>query len=247
MDFPVVGYGPWMLTGNVTNQYATLTANKTFFMGAPKFDTLISQYFTNSDAAVAALRSGQLDQIGGVTATQYGALKGQQNITTYQTNSNGWTAIEVNSGAQTRTGKPIGTGNPALKDPVVREAIALAINRQLLVTKVLDGDGVAGAGYLPPAYPQWSWHPAGRPEPRLQPRQGQPDPGQLPGYTKGADGIRVDPKTGKPLNFRYGIHSDDAADAAIAPYIQEWLKAVGIGDDRPADELRPAQRQPGQG
>ena len=63
MDFPVVGYGPWILTGNVTNQYATLSANKDFFMGAPKYDTLISQYFTNSDSAVAALRSGQLDQL----------------------------------------------------------------------------------------------------------------------------------------------------------------------------------------
>ena len=61
MTFPVVGYGPWIATGYVPNQYATLTANKNFFMGAPKFHTLIIQYFTNGDAAVAALRSGQLD------------------------------------------------------------------------------------------------------------------------------------------------------------------------------------------
>ncbi len=35
------------LTGYATNQYATLTANSDFFMGAPKFHTLIVQYFSN--------------------------------------------------------------------------------------------------------------------------------------------------------------------------------------------------------
>ncbi len=75
MDFPVVGYGPWILTGNVINQYATMTANKSFFMGAPKFDKLITQYYTNPDAAVAALQDGQLDELGGVTATQFDTLK----------------------------------------------------------------------------------------------------------------------------------------------------------------------------
>src|SRR6185437_16074979 len=40
--------------------------------------------------------------------------------------------------------------------------------------------------------------------------------------------IRVDPKTHKPLTLRLGIHSDEASDAAMAPYIVEWLKAIGI-------------------
>ena len=28
--------------------------------------------------------------------------------------------------------------------------------------------------------------------------------------------------------FRLGIHSDDAGDASIAPYLEEWFKAIGI-------------------
>ena len=36
MDFPVVGYGPFVLTGFKTNQYAEMTANKDFFLGAPQ-------------------------------------------------------------------------------------------------------------------------------------------------------------------------------------------------------------------
>ncbi|MDA8318940.1 MAG: ABC transporter substrate-binding protein, partial [Actinomycetota bacterium] len=124
MSFPVVGYGPWVLTGYVPNQYTTLTANKSFFMGAPKFSKLIIQYFTNTDAAVAALRSGQLDQIDTLTATEYQSLKSVKNIQLSAQASNGWTGIELNPGAQTRSGKHFGNGNPALTDPRVRQAIA---------------------------------------------------------------------------------------------------------------------------
>ncbi len=229
MDFPVVGYGPWTLVGNVTNQYATLKANKDFFLGAPKYDRLITQYFSNSDAAVAALKSGQLDQVSGLTATQFDQLKGSsKNINAYQQASSSWTALEINSGAKTRSGKPMGTGNPALGDPTVRKAIALAINRQELVNKVLNGEGVVGAGYLPPGYPQFFWKPSASQSLNFDPAKANQILDQA-GYKKGADGIRTDPKTGKPLVFRFGIHSDDAGDAQIAPYIKEWLKAVGIG------------------
>jgi peptide/nickel transport system substrate-binding protein len=230
MSFPVVGYGPWTLTGYVTNQYTTLTANKSFFMGAPKYDTLIMQYFTNPDAAVAALRSGQLDEIDSLNATEYQALDGSKNIQQSAQASNGWTGIELNPGAKTRSGKAFGNGNPALQDVRVRQAIALAINRQTLVKKVLDGLGVAGAGYLPPGYPQWQWSPSAGSNFNYDPAKAN----QIldaAGYKMGPGGIRVDPTTGKQLELRLGIHSDSSADAEFAPYIQEWLQAVGIKVD----------------
>jgi peptide/nickel transport system substrate-binding protein len=227
MNFPVVGYGPWVATGYVPNQYATLTASKSFFMGLPKYKTLIIQYFTNSDAAVAALRSGQLDEIDNLTATQYKALKGNKNITLYPSVSNAWTAIELNTGARTIKGQHFGTGNPALADPRVRQAIELAINKPELVTKIWDGLAVAGSGYLPPAYPLWRWTPPASQQMNYDPTKAN----QIltaAGYKMGASGVRIDPKTHKPLVLRLGIHSDESTDAAMAPYLQEWLKAIGI-------------------
>ena len=114
-DFPVVGYGPWQ-AGGLQDRTSTppSRANKDFFMGAPGFDRLISQYYSNSDAAVAALNGGNLDQLGGLQPAQFNTLENKSDVQTYQSQSSGWTAVEVNSGAQTRTGKPIGTGNPIL-------------------------------------------------------------------------------------------------------------------------------------
>ena len=225
---PVVGYGPWRLTGYVANQYATLTANSGFFMGAPHFHTLIIQYFSNSDAMVAALRSGQLDAIEyNLTAPQFNSLKGVKGITVYPQVSSAWTAIELNPGAQTQSGKHFGNGNPALTDPRVRQAIEMAINKQELVSKVWDGLAVPGAGYLTPAYPQWEWTPPASESLAYSPAKANALLNAA-GYKMGPNGIRIDPKTHKPLDLRLGIHSDEAADAAMAPYIVEWLKAVGI-------------------
>ncbi len=227
MDFPVVGYGPWQLVGYKTDQYATLHANKNFFMGAPKYDTLVTQYFKNSDAAVAALKSGQLGQAGGITATQFKALKNAPGIQTYQQAPTGWTGIEINPGAHTKKGKTIGTGNPILHDKKVRNAIAWAIDRKTLVTKVLDGLGQTGAGYIPSGYPQWAWQPTGTELVGYDPAKANKILEDA-GYKKGSDGIRVDPKTGKKLKFRLGTHSDTTTDSQIATYLEGWLKAVGI-------------------
>jgi peptide/nickel transport system substrate-binding protein len=227
MNFPVVGYGPWVATGYVPNQYATLTANPSYYQGAPKYHTLIIQYFTSSDAAVAALRSGQLDSIDILTPTQYEALKGAKNIALYASQSNSWNAIELNPGARTQSGQKFGNGNPALQDPVVRQAIALAINRPELVSKVADGLAVPGAGFLTPAFPQWWWTPAAGQANGYDPARANQILNAA-GYTMGPGGIRMDPKTHQPLAFRLGIHSDNGYDSLIAPYLVEWLQAVGI-------------------
>jgi peptide/nickel transport system substrate-binding protein len=226
MDFPVVGYGPFVLTGFKTNQYAEMTANKDFFLGAPHYDKVVTNYYSNSDAAAAALTSGELDQIGGLTPAQFNAMSKKKNVMTYQTQSSGWTAIEINPGAKTRTGKPLGTGNPILKDIRVRQAIALGINRQELVSKVLDGKGIVGAGYLPPGYPQFFWKPTPSEALNYDPTRAKQMLDQA-GYKMGSNGVRVAPD-GKPLEFRLGIHSDDATDAAIAPYLKEWMSNIGI-------------------
>jgi peptide/nickel transport system substrate-binding protein len=199
-------------------------------LGAPKFDHLIELLYSNTDAAVAALKSGQLDYIGGLDAVQFRAVKSSKNVSTAQSAGNGWYALELNPGAKTRTGKAIGTGNPALSDPTVRRAISLATDRQTLVDKVIDGEGQVGAGYLAPAWSQWFWTPSASETQKYDPAKAN-QMLDAAGYKKGGDGIRVDPKTGKPLDLRLGIHSDDPNDAAISTYLVGWLKAIGIQVD----------------
>ncbi|MGH3424081.1 MAG: ABC transporter substrate-binding protein [Nocardioidaceae bacterium] len=229
-NLPVVGYGPWQLTEYKPEQYERFRANKDFRLGdhgAPKFDELVLKSFKNTDAAVAALRSGQISFLEGMNPTQYEAVKNDEGLEAYQAYGDGWTGVEINSGARTRSGKPIGTANPILADPKVRTAMHYAIDKDKLVSNVIAGLGVKGAGVMPPAYSQWFWTPPDDAKIGYDPDKA----GSIlddAGYAKGADGIRVDPKSGKKLEFRLGIHSDEAQDAQISKYLQGWLKEIGI-------------------
>jgi peptide/nickel transport system substrate-binding protein len=226
--YPVVGYGPWTLTGYASNQYATLTANKNFYAGAPAYQTLIVQFYSDSDAAVQALKTGGLDEIDDLTPAQYEALKSASGVGLYPTESNIWDAFEINTGARTQSGKKFGNGNPLLANPAIRRAITLSINRKELVSKVLDGLGVTGAGYWPPAYPQYWWTPPASESNAYNPAEANKILDEA-GFPKNAQGIRVDPKTHRELSFRLGIHADsEPTDAQIAPYLQEWMQAIGI-------------------
>ena len=110
----------------------------------------------------------------------------------------------------------------------MRDAIEMAINKQELVSKVWDGLAVHGAGLPAARLPAVVWTPPASGALTYDPAKAN----QLltaAGYKMGPNGIRIDPKTHKPLDLRLGIHSDESSDAAMAPYIVEWLKAIGIG------------------
>ena len=226
-SFPVVGYGPYQFTAYQAPQLATMTASKSFFGGVPKYHKLIYQYFSNGSGSVAALRNGTIDSTYQLTATEWKSLQNAPGITTYKTLTNDWVAVEVNSGARTRSGQPMGNGNPLLHDATIRRAIALAINRAELVQKVGGGAGVVTGSYLTPAFPRWYWKPSPSQAQNYDPTKANAILNKA-GFTKHSNGYRYDSKTGKELSFRLGIHSDSASDAATANYLQGWLKSIGI-------------------
>ncbi|MEU8835267.1 ABC transporter substrate-binding protein [Streptomyces sp900116325] len=223
----IVGYGPWTLTSYKPEQYVKYDANKDFVLGAPKFDHLVQQRYKAVDGAVAALRSGQLDYVSDLNSTQFKALQSDKRTTAFQNAGRRWMSVAINSGARTRSGKKIGTGNPALADAAVRRAIAQATDKQTLVDKVLDGLGQVGSGYIPPTWKQWAWKPAPGDEQSYDMAKANSILDEA-GYTKGKDGIRVSPKTKKPLKLRLGTHSDAATDTQIATYLTGWMKQIGV-------------------
>ncbi|WP_327123317.1 ABC transporter substrate-binding protein [Streptomyces sp. NBC_01727] len=223
----IVGYGPWTLTAYKPEQYVKYDANKDFVLGAPKFDHLVQQRYKAVDGAVAALRSGQLDYVSDLNSTQFKALQRDKRTTAFQNAGRRWMSVAINSGARTRSGKKIGTGNPALADAAVRRAIAQATDKQTLVDKVLDGLGQVGSGYIPPTWKQWAWKPAPGDEQSYDIAKANSILDEA-GYTKGKDGIRVSPKTKKPLKLRLGTHSDAATDTQIATYLTGWMKQIGV-------------------
>jgi peptide/nickel transport system substrate-binding protein len=221
-----VGSGPFVLTNFKINQSVTLKANPSYWGGKPGISKLIFQNFTNPSAEAIALKNGSIDFAEGLTASLFNSLKGASGITLDNAPSGNWDELAFNNGAATVSGKPIGNGNPALKDVNVRRAISYALNRPQLVQRVLLGYGQPATSIIPPIYPQYHYQPPASQLYNYDPKKA----GQIltaDGWKPGPGGIRV--KDGKKLTLRLFYGSSSSTYTSDAPYIKSWLNAIGIG------------------
>ena len=224
--FPMVGSGPYYVSEFVEGQYTKMKANPHFWRGKAKVDEIQFVYFRNPDAAVTALRNNQLDLINRLNPQQFDALKSDPNIALNKAKGKRFNEILINPGASTSKNEPIGDGNPALKDPKLRTAIAMAIDSKTIVDKVFGGYGETAKGYIPPLFSTYTWTPPAD-QLRTFDIKGANKLLDEAGYKRGTDGVRVD-KQGKPLNLRLLAHAGTTLDEGTTPYIVGWLNQVGI-------------------
>ncbi|MFE9501618.1 ABC transporter substrate-binding protein [Streptomyces anthocyanicus] len=228
-DFPVVGNGPFVLTDYKPDSYVRLKANKDFWRGAPKFDELVFRYYKDQDAAVAALRKGEVSFVAGspsLTPAQADSLKGEENIRVNDAPGRRFYALATNPGARAKDGTRFGDGDPSLLDRRVRNALFMAVDRKAIVDKVFQGHAVEGAGYIPPRFSSYFFEPSGEQELAYDPAKAA----QLldeAGYRTDSDGKRLG-KDGKPLDYRILCHATDPNDKAVGKYLQEWWGELGI-------------------
>ncbi|MFH8241356.1 ABC transporter substrate-binding protein [Streptomyces sp. NPDC018321] len=228
-DFPVVGNGPFVLTDYKPDSYVRLEANNDFWRGAPKFDELVFRYYKDQDAAVAALRKGEVSFVAGspsLTPAQAASLKEDENIHVNDAPGRRFYALATNPGARAKDGTKIGDGHPSLLDQRVRHALFLAVDREAIVDKVFQGHAVKGEGYIPPRFSQYFFEPSAEQELAYDPAEAARLLDEA-GYRKNADGERVG-KDGEPLNYRVLCHATDPNDKAVGKYLQEWWGGLGI-------------------
>ena len=226
-DTDAVGSGPFTIKSYQQGTSVQLVANPNFWRGAPKASGLIYVYYKTTDAAVQALKSSEVDIVSGLTPAQFTSLEDQAGIETNTGAGRRYTSLAINPGAIDADGKAMGDGNPALKDGKLREAISMAIDKQTLVDRVLQGLGKVGETEIPTVYPNYYGWAEG-----YTPRTFDLDAAnQLldeAGYAKGSDGMRTD-KSGKPLELRLMGRNSDPAQPQMAEFIKGWLKEIGIG------------------
>jgi peptide/nickel transport system substrate-binding protein len=224
--FPVVSDGPFILAGYTQGQSITLKANPAYWRGRPKFDEVVFRFYSGTDAEVAALRKGEVDFAFGLNPTQYNSLKNAPHVALNAAPGSSFLSLTMNPGSTTLSGQHFGNANPALANPLVRQAIMYAINKPQLVSKVWSGYAKAGAGYIPPAFPAYQWSPPASMATGYNPQKAQQLLNQA-GYKPGPGGMRLTP-SGKPFTLRLLGENDIEDEIADAPYIVGWLKAVGI-------------------
>ncbi|MFE7616870.1 ABC transporter substrate-binding protein [Streptomyces sp. NPDC057496] len=227
--FPIVGNGPFVVTDYKVDQYVKLKANKDFWRGKPKFDELVFKTYKDQDAAVAALRKGEVSFVAGspaLTPAQANSLKGDKNIKVNEGPGRRFFALATNPGAQTKDGKKFGNGNKALLDQKVRQALFLSIDRKTIIDKVFQGHAVEGQGYIPPRFTAYQWKPTAEQSLAYDPARAAKLLDEAGYPVKGDQRVGKD---GKPLDLRILCHATDPNDKAIGKYLKEWWGKLGIG------------------
>lgn len=224
-----VGSGPFTLSEAKRGQFWKLDANPNYWAGKPKVDQVVFRLFTNPDAMIAALESGEVDAAASdVPAESFPKLENRDDIVAIRGEQGAFTEISVNGGRpEDQRVEGIGNGNPALSDIRVREAIAHAIDKQTLLERVSNGIGKVGVGISSSANPEWIPDIPESEQFTFDLAKANQILDQA-GYKDGnGDGIReVD---GKDIVLTYYILSDSQTGAGNAEFVTGWLKKIGIG------------------
>ncbi|MFN8195132.1 MAG: ABC transporter substrate-binding protein [Nocardioidaceae bacterium] len=226
---PVVGSGPFRLVeGQAGGSTYRFEANPDYWGGAPHIDEVVFRVYKAEDPAIQALIKGEVDFVEGISAIQVKALQGRDGITAQNGDSPGFDEIAFNTGAvDTKTGDPMGDGNPALQDPKFRHALGYALDLDQIISKAYQGAGEPGSVIIPPTYSNYRWEPSADEAFTFDLDKA----GQLldeAGYAKGADGKRTMPD-GSPIGtLRLFARSESKTSVDVMEFFKEWLGELGI-------------------
>ena len=166
-----VGAGPYTLQSyDFTNNIATLAKYPGYWnatglqsLGQFNINTIKVQWISSKDAAIAALKNGQvnlLDYNYGLQKDQ-ATLQGISGVKVITATELGWQEMGFNMNNPyfgTGTSTPAGTSNPsnaaeAARD--IRQAIGHLIPRDLIVSSLLSGSAYPLASFLGPGWGVW--------------------------------------------------------------------------------------------
>ena len=149
-----VGTGPYRLIAYRSGDRIELARNDAYFGGAEPWQRVNYRIVNNDGARTAALLAGDLDIIEQVPTSDLARLRRDQRITVTEIPSlrTVYMAPDYSRDGNTplitdNNGQPLPV-NP-FKDARVRRALSMAINREALVDRVMEGAATATAQWLP--------------------------------------------------------------------------------------------------
>ena len=150
-----IGTGPYKLVRYAKGDRIELVRNDTWWGGRTPWEKVTLRLVTNDAARVAALLSGDVQAIENVPTADVARLKGDKRLAIYRQVSDRLMYVHLDSDRAStpfvtaKDGKPLDR-NP-LKDANVRKALSIAVNRPLVVERVMENEAVP-AGQLVPDF-----------------------------------------------------------------------------------------------
>jgi peptide/nickel transport system substrate-binding protein len=141
----MVGTGPFRFVRFARGDRIELARNDRYWGGAPPWDKVSFRIVPSDPARLAALLSGDLDLIEQVPTADLARIRGDPRLATAQKVS--WRTIFFH--LDQREPAPGAAGNP-FRDLRVRHALSLAINRQAIAERLMDGAALPASNLVSP-------------------------------------------------------------------------------------------------
>ena len=214
-----IGSGPYKFVEWRKQEQIVFAANENYYGGAPAIKN-VTVVFMSEDAALAAVQSGQVDVA--YTSATLGTTKvaGYNVVSLPSADNRGFTLpVLPNEGKTTASGAPI--GNDVTCNIEIRQAIAYAIDRQLIADKVLNGFGR-------PAYSENDGMPWNNPEVKIDTDVAYAKKLLADAGWVDTDGDGIVEKNGLKAEFRCVYPSGDSVRQAVGMAAAEQLLQIGI-------------------
>jgi peptide/nickel transport system substrate-binding protein len=226
---PVVA-GPFQVTEFQNKESVTMeNVPGPSYLGEPTLDRVIFQFFTNDETMVQSLQQGTIDFAESVPAGLFDTLQNDPSITRNVGAAFSYSQLSFNQCfVQKACSAPssTSTGPAYMKDPVLRKAVAMAIDKQQLVDRILRGYGEPGTTMVVPSAAYWHWQPDQTIPFDIDGANQMLDDA---GYTDtDGDGIRNDPASGDNLQWRFDVPTDNGDRVKATKLIAGWLGQIGI-------------------
>lgn len=210
-----IGTGPFSFEEWKRGERVILKANPNYFAGRPHLDQIVLKIIPGGQTQIAAYKTGQLDMTP-ISAEQW---KQVQNDAQFMNQS--W-VFEYYTKQLFYIGWNQDGSNPFFADKKVRQAMTLALNRQGVVDKILDGHGLVPSG--PFNAKGWEYNTGVKPLP-YDPKKAAALLDEA-GWKDAGKGIRQ--KEGKTFSFECLIPAEAEQFTRFLELFQQDLKKVGV-------------------
>ncbi len=153
----VVGTGPYKLVEFVNAERLVVERNDQYWGGKPAWARVTERIIAKDPTRLAALLAGQVDAIDAVPIPDLERLKKEGRFALFRGPAALVHYVALDSARDespfvtAKDGKPLGK-NP-LKDPRVRKALSLAINRDAIAKRIMEGSAVPASQMMPQQFP----------------------------------------------------------------------------------------------
>ncbi len=223
-NVPAITSGPFMLTDWRQGQGWTMDRNPEYWGTQPTVDRIEFRLYSNQEAMIQALRNGEIDFADGIAPSLVSSVEGIPDVKVQKVLSDWWLNLAFNFGGQGPDANPL----PALKDHRVRQAIAMAIDKETIAEKVYAGTATPGDTVIRPASAFWHLDIPADQELPFDPTAANALLDEAGYADTDDDGVREDPATGEPLEMLIPASKDTTGAVEAGQLIVGFLKQIGI-------------------